>query len=464
MVMNPESGRTMYIAGKFFPCLIAVSVSFLFTVAALSSPLGASGRRGDVVSLRGEELPSLLGTSIERIGGYTSRNGRLEVTPLQIDERDRNGDLIYTKYGGGTTAKRDGKLDSQDEILFMAQDTGERWKGESLPPGAVRGVEIRVIDPLGGPDSWYYLLQFEGRAPRSDVDYVRYDPEKDWIVARYYTVGFPYRKAVQVPSYFACSEEAGGDNRNIYDLYKIRLNIDLKLFGTIERSQDDFLSRPVGYVDGPVRVSRRVKSALRMAGPIRSAMIYNDSYYYAYYCTYPSLLQVPFRMKFIARSASMRITDDLSENARGMVWYNERNADGLEITGTPSAEKKNLDRGPFRWKLASGPQGTLLSLTLFDPNLKDLEKRLYFCDDEEALDGPEQFPGQIGNQGYKLSNLELVPKGSYNIIVYVFCPVDYKKGDEKIYLNSVLKPLTVSVASLPPSEKCESNEVAPVKR
>ena len=434
---------------RMVSAVAAVLISVCMAVSAFCAPPAASGaRRGDVVSLRGRDVPSLLGVPLEKIGGYAVRDGGFKVAPLQIDERLKDGTLIYTTYRGGATAGRDGKLADADEVLFMLQDAGERRAGEPLPPGAVGGVELRVADPLGGPEAWFYLLEFEEKAPRSATDYVAYDPEKDWVTARYYTVGFPYRGAIQVPSYFACTEEAGGTGENIYDIYKIRLTIDLKLFPTMVRSQDDFVSRLFGYVDGPVRVSRRVKTRLRMVGPIKGTSSDNDSYFYPYYCSFPSRLEIPFSMGFIAHSASLRITDDLSGGAEGMMWYSDRNPGGSAIDGKPGPEEKDIDRGPFRWKLVTGPQGTLMNLTIFDPKLEMLEKKLYFCDDKSKSDAPEQFPGQIANQGFELANLEGVPKGVYSLAVYVFCPVDYEKGDEDMYFNSVVSPLTVSATCL----------------
>ena len=439
-------------AARLFCAPAAVLASLLFVTVA---PAGGAegGRTADVVSVRGSEVPSLQGVPLERIGGYAVRDGSLKVVPLQIDERLKDGTLIYTTYRGGATAGRDGKLGAADEVLFMLQDAGERRAGEPLPPGAVRGVELRVTDPLGAPEAWFYLLEFEDQAPRSDIDYVSYDPEKDWVTARYYTVGFPYKEAIHVPSYFACTEEAGGNGKNIYDIYKVRLIIDLKLFPTLIRSQDDFVSRPFGYVDGPVRVSRRVKTRLRMVGFIKGTSSDNDSYFYPYYCSFPSRLEIPFSMGFIAYSASLKITDDLSEAARGMTWYSDKNPGGVAIDGKPGPEEEKINRGPFKWKLVTGPQGTLMNLTIFDPKLEMLEKKLYFCDDESKADSPEQFPGQIANQGFDLTNLEGVPKGVYGLAVYVFCPVDYEKGDEEMYFNSVLNPLTVSATPLPGGEE-----------
>jgi hypothetical protein len=306
-----------------------------------------------------------------------------------------------------------------------------------------------VSDPLGGPERFLYLFAFEGKAPRSTVDYVAYDPRKDWVTSPYYTLGFPYRKAIQVPSYFALSEAAGGDGRGIYDLYKLRLTLDLKLFGKATWTQDDFVCTPVGYVDGPVRISRRVKSALKLAGPFHSATISSDSAYYPYYCEFPSLLQIPFPLSSIARSVTMRITDDLSAEAKGMTWCNDRNTGGIPITGKPSEKAAALDRGPYRWKLAHGPQGAIMTLTLFDPGMAMIRKELFYCDDESAQDEPCQFRGQIANSGYTLSNIESVPKGNYTFTVYVFCPVDYAPGKEQAYLDSVLHPLSVSAGALP---------------
>ncbi|MCX6338315.1 MAG: hypothetical protein NTX71_00145 [Candidatus Aureabacteria bacterium] len=427
-----------------------VSIVFFIMAAALfGAPKGAAKRMSDVVVSKGSEAPGLLGILLERIGGYAMKGGKLEVVPFQIDERDKNGDLVYTKYEGGTTAKLDGKLDGKDDIVFLYQDAGERMKGEALPAGATGGAEIKVADPLGGPDAFFYLFTFEGKAPRSEVDYVKYDPKKDWVTSIYYTVGFPYRKAIQVPSYFSQSAAAGGNGKNIYDLYKLLLKIDLKLIGKEKWSQNDFISVPVGYVEGPVRVSRRVTSALRLAGPIHSATLYSDSSYYPYYCSFPSRIQIPFHLQSIAHSVSMRISDDLSGNAKGMTWYNERNKGGLEITGKPSEEAEKLDRGEYRWKIANGPQGTLMTVTLFDPGMGMIKKGLYYHDDESKPDEPCQFIGQIANSGFELTNIESLPKGNYNFTVYVFCPVNYRKGDEEIYLDSITHPLTVSANSIP---------------
>lgn len=417
-------------------------------LGAATARAGEPGRVNDVVSIRGSAVPGLAGMPLDRIGGFAVKGGRFDAVPFQIDERDASGQLIYTKFGGGTTAKPDGTLGAVDEILFMYRDAGEKRGGEALPAGATGGAEIRVSDPRGGGERWLYLLSFDGKAPRSGTDYVNYDPDKDLVVARYYTLGFPYRKAMQVPSYFALNEAAGGNGRSIYDMYKLRLTLNLKIFGEATWTQDDFILTPVGYVDGPVRVSRRVSAALRLAGPFHSATISSDSAYYPYYCQFPSLLQIPFPLSSIARTVTMRVTDDLSAEAKGMTWCNERNPAGIPITGAPGEKAKALDKGPFGWKMARGPQGTVMMLTLFDPRMDMIRKELFYCDDEATPDEPCQFKGQIANSGYMLSNIESVPKGNYDFTVYVFCLPHYAAGDEVAAVDSVVHPLSVTASPL----------------
>lgn len=437
--------------GPLRPAPAAAAV-FLCAALVCAAAAGRAGERvNDVVILRGGDVPGLAGTPLERIGGFAVKDGRLDAVPFQIDERDERGQLIYTKFGGGTTARPDGILGAADEILFMYRDAGGRRGGEALPPGAAAAAEIKVSDPSGGDARWFYILSFGGKAPRSAAGYVNYCPEKDLVVARYYTLGFPYRKAIQVPSYFALNEAAGGNGRNIYDIYKLRLTLDLKIFGKATWTQDDFIVTPVGYVDGPVRVSRRVSAALRLAGPFRSATISSDSAYYPYYCQFPSLLQIPFPLSSVARAVTMRVTDDLSAEAKGMTWSNERNPGGIPITGTPGEKAAALDRGEFRWKMARGPQGAVMMLTLFDPRMSMLGKELFYIDDESAPDEPCQFKGQIANSGYMLFNIESLPKGNYDFTVYVFCLPHYKAGDEAEAIDSVLRPLEVSASPLAPA-------------
>lgn len=426
-----------------------VSLALLFLGPVHGAEAAGKGREPiGLVRFWGRDVPELVRMPIERLGAYSLREGRFEGVLFQVDERDADGDLVFATPSGAKTAHPDGKLHERDEILLLEKDTGEKRRGEPLPPGAVGGMEVKVTAATGCTDGWFYLLAFEGKAPRSDSDYVRYDPKRDWVEALSYTVGFPDRKAIQVPSHFAIREAAGGNGENIYDVYKIRLEIDLKLFGRIRKTQNDFVSSIYGYVDGPLRVTRRVQSALRLAGPIRSSTIESDTRFYPEYCVFPSRFSVPFKLGFVSSRASVRISDDFAPSAKGMTWINDRNPKGVRLTGEPAADKGELDRSAYRWKLVTGPQGTMMNFVDFDKVMGSLEKGLFFVDDDQKPDEPCRFRGQVGNSGYEIPDLRLIPKGTYRMDCYVFCIPDYRKGEEEKYLRTVLHPPTVSAAPL----------------
>lgn len=120
--------------GPLRPAPAAAAV-FLCAALVCAAAAGRAGERvNDVVILRGGDVPGLAGTPLERIGGFAVKDGRLDAVPFQIDERDERGQLIYTKFGGGTTARPDGILGAADEILFMYRDAGGRRGGRRFPP------------------------------------------------------------------------------------------------------------------------------------------------------------------------------------------------------------------------------------------------------------------------------------------------------------------------------------------
>ena len=72
------------------------------------------------VIFKGENVPGLLGKQTTKIKAYRYQSATQvwEAVPFQIDERDA-ADLSFF----GT---KNGLLDAVDEIVFMAQDAGDR--------------------------------------------------------------------------------------------------------------------------------------------------------------------------------------------------------------------------------------------------------------------------------------------------------------------------------------------------
>ena len=103
-----------------------------------------SGRYGEAIVLRGEQLGGLQGRQLEAIIAIDDQGRRLL---LQVDERDAAGAFV---------AVEDGILDANDELVLMAEDAGGDWPADGIIP-LVSGQRIKVTDPLGAADRWIFV-------------------------------------------------------------------------------------------------------------------------------------------------------------------------------------------------------------------------------------------------------------------------------------------------------------------
>ncbi|MGH3055080.1 MAG: hypothetical protein ACRDL7_08900, partial [Gaiellaceae bacterium] len=154
-------------AGVLPPLLLCV----FFLLRGLEAFAGSAKtltRLHDPVVISASALPGAMGRSTAGIVLYRVRNGRLEAMPYQFDARDRSGNI-------DVAAPRDFNLDDNDELVFMAKDTGDQADGATLASAA--GLEIEVNDPLDRGRGWAYLLpastSIVGSPPAA---YVRFDP------------------------------------------------------------------------------------------------------------------------------------------------------------------------------------------------------------------------------------------------------------------------------------------------
>lgn len=75
---------------------------------------------------------------------YSVQQGHLSPIPFQFDERDNAGEIVFSE----AAAKNEFRLDENDELVFMAKDTGDRIAAELVPATSDAAVEIEVTDPV----------------------------------------------------------------------------------------------------------------------------------------------------------------------------------------------------------------------------------------------------------------------------------------------------------------------------
>ena len=121
---------------------------------------------------------SLLGKKIEYLRVYAYYQGSFHPIPFQIDERDAQGNRVFTSGEKANPLDADGLLNKKEELVFMARDSGHRVKPEVFAPGVELWEEVELVDPLSQEKGWVYLLYSETKPPPlSSEDYITTIPK-----------------------------------------------------------------------------------------------------------------------------------------------------------------------------------------------------------------------------------------------------------------------------------------------
>ncbi|MFA6450700.1 MAG: hypothetical protein WCX65_14600 [bacterium] len=434
----------------FIVLTAAIFAITIFGMAAMSSPIAKKNlkRKSDPVIIAGQKIEPMTGVSPEKIRMYAAgSNGVLKPIPYQIDERDENGDLIFP-FGPKKSKDSNPDFDANDELVFMAKDAGARVARKAWPKDALKGAGIEIEDPLDGSRAWAYAFAFDSPPARSDVVYASISKDSMKIT----TPNFSTQFCKEAPIAFcaiALTPAGGGDGQNYIDRLKVRVSVTPKLINVcIEKSENDFASELIAYINGPVRVIRRTNNKMMLFGRIPSPGSIVDNVYYYDQFIFPTVIDVPFDMATFLREMKFRVTTDHNRRAIGKRFVNSNNPKGVAIDGKMSPEEKNLNLDPYKWMIIHGTEpgkrGGWLNRIYYDEGIK-AQPYLYYMDDAKALDPPETDPGQIGNIGYDIRYMETLTKGTWRLTSYMYNIPDYHPGAEKEFLNILDHPLKISI-------------------
>ncbi|MFP5352723.1 MAG: hypothetical protein ACLGIB_09190 [Actinomycetota bacterium] len=201
-------------------CLIAKSAPEQFPPVLWSDENCTHNQYEDPEVSTGEHSP-LEGKPIDRLLGYRWDGERFVEIPFQVDEMaqrylsnnnsgfaffsetDPHHTYVFDREGFRWTAEdpanpclarpRDGientpdsvkGLDTDDELVFMARDTGPAAPSDAeLPPGMVDSYRVAVTDPANGQVSFAYVMLAAEDGPQAsfnaDNGYVRYERDAD---------------------------------------------------------------------------------------------------------------------------------------------------------------------------------------------------------------------------------------------------------------------------------------------
>ncbi|MDY6822525.1 MAG: hypothetical protein SWH68_01810 [Thermodesulfobacteriota bacterium] len=324
---------------------------------------------------------------------YAIKDGRMQPIPFQIDERHQNGEFVLTGGENPTTDEDEGIFDKNDELVFMARDTGDKLAAQDMLPDNIEAVaELEISDPVTGDTAWAYLISFNFPQEPLETDYVSYKPTHQTISTPYYAAGFnPDHPAA--PSDYSFMKALNGSGEDFLDRAKIR--VAMRSMGiTLHRNEEDIKVKEIGYIDGPVRVVvyNQTTTPLFLGIPASSTKQY--TYYY------PMNADFGFAVSFPLKPGMFRveIIDDFKD-AIGWTFYNSNNPEGLMIDGETGPADKNLDRSPWDWSVLSDGTHSFWSRWK-TPEDCTVAAAQYFNDDMTAEDELEDTPGESPGIGF----------------------------------------------------------------
>lgn len=368
----------------FFACLCAFAgLNSLFANASLDRPY-------EPVVLKGADLPALLGAPPNQIVAFRFQSGWQQV-PVQVDERKQIdfgvvyntnpiGHLVWT-YADPTTfvgADPNSAFDSDDELVFMAKDTGRRSAAE-FPNGVQPGlsVELRITDPLTQGTGYLYLFLSNGTlSPDAGQNYVNYqfnllsgdyrqtyllldgpNPENSTIITTRYFTRFSDRWAREEIRILH-GDATGVD---ILDRHKFMFAP-----GNCARTENTFNDAEGAFfcnINGPVRAIRSYMGA--NSGPLTTRE----------HQFYEGRERVITYLRVHSISGGMDLFD-YSPVSAGMRYHDSLNTQGFIIDG----QQDNPTRGALNWQLVSGAQGSLIHLFEVDTTISALNLTSFYTD------------------------------------------------------------------------------------
>ncbi len=402
----------------------------LAPAAATAQPQSVKSlsRFHDAVVLPFGCLPVGVGKAAAGIRLYRLRAGQWESIPYQIDARDGDGEYVPA----ADAEAPDLVVDANDELVFMARDSGDR-ASRAVPAPA---VEIELRDPLTEDRGWVYVFEFSGAAPpRSPRRYVSYDAANDEVRAQSYEIGYEPRRnflrTMRIPP------AAGGSGENILQrmwmLGRPTFSI-LATHWTIDITEDTTRSRVVSVTSGPVRVIRRTRLSVdlgRFLPSLPGGHIYTT--HYPSHVVAPMRFSIPRIIIRALRSFEFESLTDFRTKAAATRYWDGDNPDGLGLGAGVSV----ATTADHEWWAIGGEAGTYLQALFIPDSWKEwgIARGAVLRGDESQ--GP--------SAGYSLLNMKnLREGGTYQLkTAMVILPRPYQAGDEVQPMAMFRAPLEV---------------------
>lgn len=405
----------------------------------------------DPVVVTGAALEKLAGKRPSDFQLFAYRLGRGFVPiAFQVDERDGRGRYVFLN---GPDAKKDedgGLIDSNDELVFMAADSGDEAPEDVWNASATGGVNIHVRDPLDQGESWAYLLPRGFLQETSPTDYAVLDEKDLEVSARDYL--FRYCRSAPISFDYLAIRHGQDPPVNIVDRLKIRAWAKILGMIKVSTTEADLQSSLRGSIDGPVRVIRRSRNAYELGGIIPTVRADAEATFYPNHFVFNLSGKMPFDADKILNRAQLRVAVDYTKEIAGATFHTGAYEKGVLFNGDSAdiPSRAELGRVPYQWGaiygFGPGKRDGWFARMIPGPTIPPWFDP-YVADSDGGADPPEREPG-VHAIGFISDRMVGMKGGDFWLKSYLYRLDGFDVGQVRQYLNISDRPLEAAVEIL----------------
>lgn len=433
--MAPPQGGSRVVLGMAVAWLLAPGVC-----RAGDAPM--LRRIHDPVVVRTDRLAELPTRETRNVVLYRVRDGRLTTIPFQFDARDEGGDVVVD-------GPREFRMDDDDELVFMAADTGDRATTPPCPAGCDGIVEITIVDPRDGGRAWAYLVHFADPPPRPAFEpYVTFDAAAGIARSAFYEVGYARGR-----NFFTGMRIGGADRPigpNLIRQTRMRGSPTFSLLFTnvtLDFTEQNSIVDVDGVRVGPVRAVRRARLSIDL-GLLFPDLPGGKAYTYHYRTMYLTPSRIGFSWPILKALRDFRFENlmDFAPATMPLTYYDADHLDGVALDRLQGSEVRNAhDRD---WWAHTNVTGTMLHTLAIPPRWREWGiARGTILRTTTASEEGADAPSPTYAAGYTLEHMtRLREAGTWDMLMAsVVLPGPYRPGDEDAALSFLRAPLRIDV-------------------
>lgn len=393
----------------------------------------------EVVEVKGEALPQIMGQSTESYSVMAVTGDALSPIPFQFDDLNQKG-FIYVPGGSVEIEGEEGIFEAHDELAFMYKDTGPQASAEML--SGVSGEVIAEIE-LNDMGSSRYAYVLKGNGARSDIQYAKFNRETGLIETTMYSQQVDPDNLLLWEDY---RYKTFTEDRSILDTMKLRVRAKLGLVGATINNKL-IPNEIVGVKNAPVRSIIEMDASIailgiQLASAGASVTVTENS------LEFPVFLTIPSAAKILQKNLAIEISLDFDQlegsRIRTALGPTDPIISGGDEGADPTQHNVSLDAN---WlSLSSGKNWDIIAFfepdEAFDPTLSFL-----YRDKDDKRDKPERVKGSDPQVGYIAKD---IPVGidSYLAINLYFGQDLWNGNQVEKSVEQITNPVPVKINAL----------------